>query len=559
MIHKCGRVVLALTVLQLLSGVAPAAPPDAVYVNGKVWTGDDQQPKAEAIAVADGTIVALGSTAEIRPLATGKAKVIDLKGGFVVPGFIDNHVHFVAGGMMLDQVDLRSATTPAEFSHRIAQAAAKLPRGRWVKGGNWDHESWGGELPTRDWIDKDTASTPVFVIRLDGHMGLANSVVLQMAGIDEKTPDPEGGAIVRDGNGRPTGMLKDAAMSLVSKVTPPLSDEELQQGLDRAMEHAVSQGVTQVHDMGEVEPFRVLEMYRRALAGDKLRLRIYAFVPLAEWQRAAEFKQRNGAGTPMLRWGAMKGYVDGSLGSTTAWFHKPYEDEPNTSGLTMVDTEQLRSQIVAADKAGLHVTVHAIGDRANDWLLDAYSRVERAGPQKDRRFRIEHAQHLTRAAIKQFKPLGVVASMQPYHAIDDGRWAEKRVGAARLKDLYAFRSLIDAGAHVTFGSDWPVAPLDPLTGIYAAVTRRTLDGANPDGWQPQEKISVIEAVRAYTKENAWAGFQEGKVGVLAKGALADFAVLDRDLFATPPVQIPDVKVVRTVVAGRDVFVRAGAR
>jgi predicted amidohydrolase YtcJ len=547
-------VVAALAVLQLLSSVASAAP-DAVYINGNIWTGDDRQPKAEAIAVADGNIVALGSTAEIRRLATGDAKVIDLKGGFVVPGFIDNHVHFVTGGMMLDQVDLRDAATPAEFSSRIAQAAAKSPAGRWVNGGNWDHETWGGELPTRDWIDQQTPSTPVFVVRLDGHMALANSAVLKLAGIDEKTPDPDGGSIVRDPKGRPTGVLKDAAMELVSKVMPPVSDQELQQGLDRAMEHAVSHGVTQVHDMGGMEDFRVLELYRRTLAQDKLRLRVYSFVPLADWQRAAEFKQRNGAGTPMLRWGGMKGYVDGSLGSTTAWFHKPYEDEPNTSGLNMVDTEQLRSQIVAANKAGLHVTVHAIGDRANDWLLDAYARIEKAGPQKDRRFRIEHAQHLTRAAIKQFKPLGVVASMQPYHAVDDGRWAEKRVGAERLKDMYAFRALIDAGAHLTFGSDWPVAPLDPLTGIYAAVTRRTLDGANPTGWQPQEKISVVEAVRAYTKENAWAGFQEGKVGVLAKGAVADFAVLDKDLFTMPPVEIPNAKVLRTVVAGRDVFVR----
>lgn len=553
MIDKWVRAALLLAILPWAAVVAAAAP-DTVYLNGNFWTGDAKQAKAEAVAIASGSIVALGSTADIRKLATDKTRVVDLRGGHVVPGFIDNHVHFINGGLALDQVDLRDAATPAEFSRRIAQAAAKLPKGRWIKDGNWDHELWNGQLPTRDWIDKDTPETPVFVSRLDGHMALANSVVLKLAGIDAKTPDPAGGTIVRDKSGRPTGVLKDTAMSLVTKVMPPTSDDELEQALNRAMEHAASFGVTQVHDMGGLEDFRVLELYRRMRQQDKLRLRIYSFVPLADERQAVTFKQRNGAGDAWLRWGGVKVFVDGSLGSTTAWFHRPYDDEPNTSGLTMVDPEQLRTQIVAADKAGLHVAVHAIGDRANDWLLGAYAKIEQAGPKKDWRFRIEHAQHLTPAAIKQFGPLGVVASMQPYHAIDDGRWAEKRIGAERLKGTYAFRSLIDAGAHLTFGSDWPVAPLDPLTGIYAAVTRRTLDGANPNGWQPQEKITVAEALRSYTAENAWAGFQENKVGVLKPGALADFAVLSKDLFTTPPNEITNIKVVRTVVGGKDVFV-----
>lgn len=553
MIRPLIRAVLALAMLQWI-GIAAAAAPDAIYLNADIWTGDAKQPKAEAIAVAEGSIVALGSTAEVRKLATSTTRVVDLQRAPVVPGFIDNHLHLVSGGLALDQVDLRDVTTTAEFSRRIARAAARLPKWRWITDGNWDHERWGGQLPTRDWIDKDTPATPVFVSRLDGHMALANSLVLKLAGIDEKTPDPPGGAIVRDSAGRPTGVLKDAAMLLVTKVIPPMSDQELQQALERAMEHAVSHGVTQVHDMGGWEDFRVLEIYRRMRATDKLRLRVYSFVPLAEWQQAAAFKQSHGVGDPWLRWGAVKGYVDGSLGSTTAWFHRPYDDAPNTSGLTIVGPEQLREQIVAANKAGLHIAVHAIGDRANDWLLDTYAKIEQAGPKKDWRFRIEHAQHLTPAAVKQFSHLGVVASMQPYHAIDDGRWAQKRVGAERIKDMYRFRSLIDTGAHLTFGSDWPVAPLDPMTGIYAAVTRRTLDDKNPNGWQPREKISVVEALRAYTAGNAWAGFQEERTGVLKPGALADFAVLSRDLFSTPPAQITDIKVVRTVVGGRDVFV-----
>jgi predicted amidohydrolase YtcJ len=551
--RKLIHAAVAAVVLQAASAVAAAAP-DAIYFNANVWTGDAQAPKAEAIAIDDGNIVAIGSSADIRKLADAKTHGVDLKGAFVVPGFIDNHVHFINGGMALAQVDLRDAATRAEFTKRIAQAAAKTPKGQWIKDGNWDHELWGGELPTRDWIDQDTASTPVFISRLDGHMALANSLVLKLAGIDEKTPDPDGGTIVRDPNGRPTGVLKDNAMNLVYKVIPPLSDQELADGLERAMEHAVAHGLTQVHDMGGVEDWRVIELYRRTKASDKLRLRIYSFAPLADWQKAAEYKKRNGTGDAWLRWGGMKGFVDGSLGSTTAWFHEPYDDAPNTTGLTMVDLEQLRAGITAANKADLHVAVHAIGDRANDWLLDAFEKIEQAGPKKDWRFRIEHAQHLTPAAIKRFGALGVVASMQPYHAIDDGRWAEKRIGAERLKGTYAFRSLIDSGAHLTFGSDWPVAPLDPLTGIYAAVTRRTTDGANPNGWQPQQKITVAEALRSYTAENAWAGFQEGKVGVLKQGALADFAVLSKDLFAVPPTEIANVKVMRTVVGGREVYV-----
>jgi predicted amidohydrolase YtcJ len=553
MIHHVLRALLALSLLQAAS-VATAAAPEAIYFNGNIRTGDGKQPSARAIAIAAGTIVAVGSSDEIRKLAAPSTRMVDLKSAPVVPGFIDNHVHFVSGGLGLDQVDLRDAATPEEFKQRIAQTATKLSEGRWITDGNWDHETWGGELPTRDWIDKDTPVTPVFVSRLDGHMALANSVVLKLAGIDEKTPDPAGGTIVRDAAGRPTGVLKDAALDLVMKVMPPPSDAELEQGLQNAMEHAVSHGLTQVHDMGGFEDFRVLEMYRRVRAKDKLRLRIYAFVPLAEAQQAAAFKQRNGAGDEWLRWGGVKGYVDGSLGATTAWLNRPYVDAPNTSGLTVTEPELLRSRIVAANKLGLHVTVHAIGDRANDWLLDAYEKVEQAGPKRDWRFRIEHAQHLTPGAIKKFGPLGVVASMQPPHLIDDGRWAEKRIGAERLGGTYAFRSLLDAGAHVTFGSDWPVATLDPLTGIYAAVTRRTAGGGNPNGWQPQEKITVAEALRAYTAENAWAGFQEGKAGVLKTGALADFVVLSRDLFSTPPEQIAGIKVVRTVVGGRDVFI-----
>jgi predicted amidohydrolase YtcJ len=531
---------------------ANAADVDKIYLNARIWTGRTDVPYAQAIAVAGERILATGATKEIEALRTKQTQVIDLKGAFVVPGFIDNHVHFINGGLALTQVDLRDAGTPEEFTRRIAAAAKERP-GKWITDGNWDHELWG-KLPTRDWIDAVTATTPVLVFRLDGHMALANSLALKLAGITDATPDPEGGTIVRDQQGRATGVLKDTAYNLVTSVIPPQSDKQIDEALQRASDYALSRGVTQVHDMG-MEDWRSLDAYERALARDRLRLRVYAFVPLADWQRLAARVKKEGRGSDRLRWGGVKGFVDGSLGSTTAWFHEPYADAPQTSGLTMVEPSVLQERIASADAQKLHIAVHAIGDRANDWLLDAFEKIEASGDARERRFRIEHAQHLTPAAIPRFKSLNVIASMQPYHAIDDGRWAEKRIGAQRLKGTYAFRSLLDAGAHVTFGSDWPVAPMDPLIGIYAATTRRTIDNAHPEGWQPQQKITVEQALRAYTSENAYAGFQETVVGTIAPGYLADFVVLSQNLFETDPVQIPAIEVLRTVIGGRDEFVR----
>jgi predicted amidohydrolase YtcJ len=527
---------------------------DKIYVNGRFWTGRGDNSYVQALALSGERIVATGTTAEISARSTPATQVADLKGAFVTPGFIDCHVHFLTGGFALQQVDLRDAATPAEFSRRIAAAARARP-GKWITDGNWDHQLWGGTLPSRDWIDRDTPTSPVFVSRLDGHMALVNSVSLKLAGITAATPDPEGGVIVRNKDGTPTGILKDGALDLVTKVMPPPSDADMDEALVKATDHALRHGVTQVHDMG-VGPgdWRSPQTYRRALAAHRLRLRIYSFAPLADWQRSANLVGSEGRGSDWLRWGSLKGFVDGSLGSGTAWFHEAYSDAPGNTGLTIQAPEVLYQRIDAADRAGLHIAVHAIGDRANDWLLESYAKIEAAHGPRDRRFRIEHAQHLTQAAIQRFKPLGVIASMQPYHAIDDGRWAEKRIGAERLKGTYAFRSLIDAGAHVSFGSDWPVAPIEPLLGIYAAVTRRTIDGANPSGWRPEQKISVAEALHGYTSEAAYAGYQEKTVGVIASGYLADFVVLSRNLFEIEPVAIQSVKVLRTVVGGKDEFV-----
>lgn len=533
---------MSLFVLSSCNGI----PPDTIYTNGVVWTGQDSIGVVEALAVGGGRIVAVGTSSELEALAGPETEVVDLGSRFVVPGFIDNHVHFLQGGFQLASVDLRDAATPEEFARRIRLHSEELPSGSWITGGDWDHELWGGELPDRDWIDDVTSDHPVFVSRLDGHMALANSLALDKAGITSDTSDPDGGTIVRRRDGIPTGVLKDEAMSLVYRVLPDPRPGEFDAALDRAIEHAVSLGVTQVHDVGSFGGWTDLEVYRR---GD-LRIRIYSFVPLSTWERLRDEVAEKGWGNEWLRWGGLKGFVDGSLGSTTAWFYEAYVDDPTTTGLVISDTAVVRQEILAADAAGLRLAIHAIGDRANDWLLDRFEEAIATNGDRDRRFRIEHAQHLTSSSIGRFQSLGVIPSMQPYHAIDDGRWAEKRIGPIRILTTYAFRSLLEQGANLTFGSDWTVGPLSPLEGIYAAVTRRTIDGGNPGGWVPEQRIAVEEALHAYTSANAYAGFQEADAGTLEPGRLADFVVLSNDLRMIDPVEIPTTRVLRTVVGGR---------
>jgi predicted amidohydrolase YtcJ len=532
-----------------VAGLACAGSADVILVGGVVWTGGAES--GTALAVRDGRVVAVGTDQAVERLAGSGTERIELAGRLVVPGFLDNHTHFIDGGFELAGVQLRDAATPAEFARRIGDHARRHP-GVWMTGGTWDHELWGGQVPDRTWIDSVTGDTPVFVSRLDGHMGLANSRALSLAGISERTPDPDGGTIVRDAAGRATGVLKDAAMQLVYGVIPEPSEAELDRALDAAARHAVAQGVTHVTDMGS---WAGLETYRRAARAGRLPLRVYAAVPINIWERLAEYVARNGKGDHRLGWGVVKGFVDGSLGSTTAWFYQPYEDAPNTTGLTVTDTAALRRQILDADSAGLHVVVHAIGDRANDWLLDVYAEARQRGANPNQRFRIEHAQHLSRAAIPRFAALNVVPSMQPYHAIDDGRWAVKRIGPERIKTTYPFRALLDAGARLTFGSDWTVAPLDPLAGIYAAVTRRTLDGANPDGWVPEQKITVEEALAAYTRNSAWADYREDVLGTLEEGKYADLVVLSENILILDPVRIPETRVDLTMVGGEVVYRR----
>lgn len=548
---------LLLAVLGLVAGCAiEPQPAELLLVNGVVWTGG-AAGRAEALAVKDGRVLHVGTTDEVRRFRGPGTREIDLGGRLVVPGFIDSHTHFADGGFQLASVDLRDAATPAEFTRRIGEFARSLPAGRWITGGNWDHELWpGAPLPERAWIDSVSGDHPVSVSRLDGHMVVANSAALRLAGVTAATPDPPGGTIVRDPRtGEPTGVLKDEAIGLIGRHIPSPSAEERDEALRRAQAHALERGVTMIEDMGS---WSDLETYRRARTAGELQLRVFAFVPLSSWERLQAFIEENGRGDEMLRWGGVKGFVDGSLGSTTAWFHQPYQDAAGTTGLMVTDTAELRTQIRSADAAGLQVVVHAIGDRANDWLLGAYADVAAANGARDRRFRIEHAQHLSPAAIARFAAQSVIPSMQPYHAIDDGRWAEKRIGPERIRTTYAFRSLLDGGARLAFGSDWTVAPLDPILGIYAAVTRQTIDGANPDGWVPGEMIGVEEALRAYTAGAAYGAFQEELLGALEPGMAADLVVLSGNILELPGPAIRDVKVDHTVVGGKVVYTRGGA-
>lgn len=520
---------------------------DTAYLNASIWTGVPGAARANALGIRGNRIAALGEEA-VRAAMGPSTRTVDLGGAFVVPGMIDNHTHFLRSAQGLSQADLRLAASRGELASMIAQSAARLPEGAWLLGGNWDEQRWGGELPTREWIDAVTPNTPVAVVRTDQHSTLLNSLALKLAGIDRNTVAPPGGVIIKDANGEPTGIVKDAARDLIDHAIPEPTDADIDAAMRQGIDYGLSLGVTQIH-IKEVDWVTHYSLRRLRSQGEP-GMRFYSYVPLPDWERIAALVQQEGRGDDWVRWGGMKGLVDGSLGSRTALFHEPYTDDPSTSGITMFPLEDLREWIFAADGAGLQLAVHAIGDQANDWVLDTFAAaVERNGP-RDRRFLVEHAQHVRPDAIPRFAQLSVIPSVQPFHAIDDGRWAVKRIGPERLHGTYAFKSFLDAGARLSFGSDWPVAPLSPLVGVEAAVLRRTLDGADPDGWIPEEKIPVEAALTAYTATNAYAGFQEDRLGRIAPGMLADFVVLGEDLLSIDPARIAQVPVLRTVVDGQ---------
>ena len=520
-------------------------------INANIWTADEKQPHAEALAISNDKIIRVGTTREINKMINDKARVIDANGMFVCPGFTDSHLHLLDGGFHLSSVQLRDAATPEEFTRRIAEYAKTLKPGEWILGGDWDHSLWGGELPKRQWIDEVTPDNPLWVSRLDGHMALANSLALKTCGIDQNTVAPPGGTIVKDAGGNITGIFKDNAMELIYPFIAEPGDSLKYRALDAAMQYLLEQGVTSVHHMGNWDDLRIYKKYRDQ---NKLRIRISAAVPLATYEKLHQVISEDNFSDEWLRIGGLKAFVDGSLGSHTALFHEPYTDKPSDTGLQVTSTEDLYRMILAADKYGLQAITHAIGDKANTIILDIYEKVSRENGPRDRCFRIEHAQHLKPGDIERFKEINVIASMQPYHAIDDGRWAEPLIGD-RIKTSYAYRSLLDNGATLVFGSDWYVAPPSPLWGIYAAVTRRTLDDKHPDGWVPEQKISVEEALTAYTISPAYTSFEENIKGSISPGKLADIVIIDRDLTKINPVNIKDAGIMITIVNGNIEFQR----
>lgn len=547
-------VLSAITVAPSLGAQSsPAA--DIIITDARIWTGNKSQPNAEAVAILGERIVAVGSASEMNAWRGASTRVMDAKGRLLLPGFNDAHVHFVSGGAQLDNVNLRDAATQREFALRIFLKARHSAKGEWVLGGDWDDQLWvPARVPTKDLIDPGTQQVPVFVNRYDGHMALANSLALKLAGITNATKDPPGGEIVRDLAGNPTGLLKDAAADLVYKVIPAMSSDQRVAAIKRALKHAAALGVTSVQDMNP--EYEDMAQYAVLAEKNELTLRIYAAPMETGWQDQAKLGLRHAFGSSYLRLGAVKGYADGSLGSTTAFFFDPYVDAPNTRGLLSEEMQppaKMLERLTMADAAGLQLCIHAIGDHGISIILDFFDQIKKSNGLRDRRFRIEHAQHISPKDFARFSQLQVIASVQPYHAIDDGRWAEKRIGPERIKTTYAFRTLMDHGVRLALGTDWTVAPLNPMLTLYAAVTRATLDGKNPGGWMPQEKLKLSEAVEAYTMGSAYAEYQEKEKGSIEPGKLADMVLLDKDIFHIAPEQIKTTKVMLTMVGGKTVY------
>ena len=525
------------------------------FINGKIYTVNDKQPLAEAVFIEDNKISFVGSNSEIKKLIDNTTEVVDLHGKLMLPGFIDDHTHFINGGHYLLGIDLRKAKSTSEFKNILKEYAEKN-HGKWITGGNWDHEAWETKaLPTKEMIDEFTNNTPVFVERFDGHMGLANSYALKLAGITKETKNPDGGLIVKDSKtGEPTGVLKDNAMGLIYSVIPESTPEDDYKAGLRALEEAKENGITSIQDITYKND---LITYQKLLKDNKLTCRIYTRLPIAGYKSLVDEGIQYNFGSDMIKLGSLKAFSDGSLGSSTAWFFEPYAQDTTTTGLPMdiVTDGDLEKWAMDADKNKLQISTHAIGDRANAFMLELYEKIKNSNPQWYRRFRIEHAQHVRTNDLSRFQKIGVIASCQPYHAIDDGVWAEKRVGPKRIHDMYRFKDFINNGTTLCFGSDWPVAPLNAIIGIYAAVTRRTLDDKNPDGWVPEQKISVGEAIKCYTLNNAYAAFEENEKGSIEPGKLADMVVLSDDIFKIPPEHIKDLKVDMTIFDGKIIYKR----
>jgi predicted amidohydrolase YtcJ len=528
---------------------------DLVLTNGDVYTVDPARPEAQAVAVAKGKILAVGSSAEIKKYVGPKTRVIDLGGRFTMPGFNDAHTHIASAGAAKLEVDLRGARSIAEVQARLRRALRRYAPGEWILGHSWDQTLWPGKekYPTRQELDAVTRTHPIFLERVDGHGAVANSMALKLAGVTAKTPDPPGGHIVKDPKtGQPTGMLEESATGLVRRHVPPLSAAERRRAILLAIADANSHGVTSVQDSSSWQDFLVFKQLEKE---DKLTLRISEWIDFMLPVKQLEAMRREGGTTdPMLKVGGLGEFLlDGTFGSETGAMYKPYSDNPGDRGILRIDPDKFTKMVIARDRAGFQMAVHAIGDRAAHIALDAYAAAEKANGPRDRRQRIEHAQIVLPGDFVRFEKLGVIASMQPCHLNDDVRWASRRLGPERSKYAYAWATMLRDHVHFAVGTDYPVEPINPMGNLWACVTRETPEGWPKGGWEPQEKISMDQCLRGYTAGSAYAEFDEKIKGQLKPGMLADIVVLSHDPRKIAPKELWQTRAMLTVVGGRVVY------
>jgi len=524
-----------------------------IYRNGRIYTNDPASPWAEAMLVRGEEILAAGDDDEVSALADAGAKAVDLQRHFVMPGFNDAHVHIGGAGEDWIAVRLNGVKSVAELQKRLAEGVAQHQEGEWIRGSGWDHTFWPDKkFPNRQQLDEVSPKNPVILTHISGHVAVANSLALQLAGISKATANPSGGEIERDAAGEPTGMLKEgAAMGLVDSKIPPPSAEQRRRGIELALADVAQHGVTSVQDNSAWEDFLI---YRAIRNDGKLTVRITEWLPFpAPLGKLEQMRHDGGTTDPWLRTGALKMVTDGALGSRTAAMLAPYSDDPATSGIMTMGPEKLRALAIERDKAGFQLNFHAIGDRANRVVLDVFEAAAKANGPRDRRDRIEHAQVVAASDFPRFARLQVIASMQPSHQTSDMRWAEQRVGPERIKGAYAWATMEKFGIRLAFGTDYDVEPITPFRGLYACVTRELPSGGPQGGWQPQEKISLDDCIRAYSSGSAYGEFMEGKKGELKAGEFADFIVLSKDLTKVTPSEYLNTKVLRTVVGGRTVY------
>ncbi len=551
---------LPVLIMSIFSSCKPQEAADLVILNGKVLTIDTDNPIAEAIAIVDDKITDVGTNSRIRKLIDSeKTQIIDASGRLVIPGFNDAHVHF--GPLDPDFIELRYTTNPSTITAKVKAQVAKSVPGELIRGGHWEHEMFiTREWPTKELIDKVSPDNPVVLARADGHSRLVNSYVLKKSGITKNTPDPFGGEIQRDPvTGEPTGILKETAMDLINtgdvktQRSPEDEAEKTWQGYLLAMKEARELGVTSVQNAGSED----FEAYEKLQKEGELTCRIDIGKPLTGdidlLNKYKELSERYSDEGDWIRFGYLKAFIDGSMGSGTALMFEPYNDEPSTSGLAMWNYDEFENMVLTADKMGFQIGVHAIGDKGNNWILNAFEKAQLVNGKRDSRHRDEHTQTLQASDIPRFAKLGVIPSMQPTHCISDKKFYEKRIGTERSKGAYAWRSLVNAGSFLAFGTDYQVEPLNPIEGLYAAVTRKERRGEDGEGWFPEQKLTMEEAIKFYTLGSSFAQFMENRKGMIKEGYLADIVIVDKDLLTIPENEIMGTRVDYTIVGGKVVY------